>query len=163
MPVYLLTFHTYRSWTADHPKGYVQRRKPGIQPPNIPLAAARDQLARQLPVLLNRKQQMKLIQHARDICSRRNWNLYAAAVTPTHLHLLLGWRQGIGVQEVSTALKRLMGLMLSRESGKTGGHWFSRGCSRRPVTDKKHLEHLVAEYLPRHQFQNGAYWCSEAL
>lgn len=45
MPVYLFTFHAYRSWREDNPNGYVQRGRAGIQPPNKALADYRAGIA----------------------------------------------------------------------------------------------------------------------
>jgi hypothetical protein len=40
MPVFHFTFHAYRSWNTDHPKGWVQHGDPGIKKPSKDFANA---------------------------------------------------------------------------------------------------------------------------
>ncbi len=60
MPAYLFTFHAYRSWNADNPRGFVQRGK-GIQPPNDKLARAYNAVAVAAPMIFRREHQRILI------------------------------------------------------------------------------------------------------
>ncbi len=60
MPAYLFTYHAYRSWNADNPRGFVQRGK-GIQPPNHNLARAYDAVAGAAPMIFGREHQRILI------------------------------------------------------------------------------------------------------
>jgi hypothetical protein len=66
MAVYLFTFHSYRSWREDNPRGYVQRGRSGVQSPNEKLAKHREQIATHSPVLFNDDQKRLLIESARD-------------------------------------------------------------------------------------------------
>ena len=61
MPVYHYTFHAYRSWNTDHPRGWVQRGEPGIRRTNVPLAYVRDRLATDLPVAFSEEEQQFLV------------------------------------------------------------------------------------------------------
>ena len=53
MPCYLFTLHAYRSWNADHPRGFV-REQGRIEPPNPKLARFYDRNAKQPPVRFRR-------------------------------------------------------------------------------------------------------------
>src|SRR5882672_4433285 len=106
MPVFHFTMHAYRSWAEDNPKGYVQRGQPGIQPPNERLARHRAKIAKASPVLFDDPQKKLLIDCSQSICGDFNWRLHAAAATPTHLHLLISWKDARPHGEIMTLLKR---------------------------------------------------------
>jgi hypothetical protein len=48
MPVYHFTIHSYRSWRADHPRGYTKRGE-RYQPPDPEQAKRYDERAKQDP------------------------------------------------------------------------------------------------------------------
>lgn len=159
MPVALITIHAYRSWTEDNPRGYVQRGKGGVQPPNTRLARHRAMIAACPPMLFDEHQQNLLLDCAQEMCATFNWRLHAASVTATHMHLLISWsRRDTRVREISTLLKRKLGNRLSRHKGTRGNRWFSRGADETHVRDRKHFDHLRNEYLPRHIEQGGVCW-----
>jgi REP element-mobilizing transposase RayT len=159
MPVALITIHAYRSWTEDNPRGYVQRGTPGVQRPNERLATHRAMIAKHPRVLFEAGQRALLIKAAAEVCASLTWRLHAAAVTPTHIHLLVSWKQrDTLVREISTLLKRKLGNRLSRRKGSRGNRWFSRGVDETPVRDRRHFDHLCGQYLPQHVEQNGVFW-----
>jgi len=149
MSVYLFTYHAYRSWKADNPRGFVQPGK-RIQPPNPALARAYDDDSKQPPVLFDEPHQRVLLWIAYDVCRRRNWRLHGVAAEPTHVHFLVSWRDGLEWNEVSKRLKNLGSTMLGRKLGPPGRRWFSRGGSRKRVQDQSHFEYLTTCYLPKH-------------
>jgi len=157
MPVFLFTFHAYRSWREDDPRGFVQRCAPGIQPPREGLARHRAGTATHEPVTFNADQQDLLLAAAREICNRRNWRCHAVAATPTHVHVLLSWRGFLPVQQTVATIKRLLGLALSRHAGSAGHRWFSRGSDTKRVRDRKHLDCLIEQYLPKHVREGGRF------
>ncbi|MHC4177581.1 MAG: hypothetical protein ACYSWU_08745, partial [Planctomycetota bacterium] len=91
MPVYLFTYHAYRSWMPDRPKGFVQEGR-GIQPPDARLAKSYAEAATHPPFQFAPDVQRFLIATSLNVCQRRNWRLHAGAAKPTHLHLLVSWR-----------------------------------------------------------------------
>jgi REP element-mobilizing transposase RayT len=137
----------------------VERGKSGVQPPNEGLARHRAMIAKHPPVLFDEHQKALLIESAQDICEKNNWRLHAASVTPTHVHLLISWKQlDIPVREISTLLKRKLGNRLSIQKGSKGNRWFSRGVDETEVAHREHFDHLCEEYLPKHVQQNGVFW-----
>jgi len=149
MSVYLFTFHAYRSWNADNPRGFVQQGK-GIQAPNVKLARYYDQRAEQPPVLFEQFHQRVLIWTAFDVCDRRGWRLHFVATEPTHVHILVSWRSPQPWGDVRKRLKNVASLTLGRKLQQPGRKWFSRKGSRKRVRNRAHFDHLVNQYLPKH-------------
>lgn len=158
IPVYLFTFHAYRSWAADNPNGYVQRSRPGIQPPSKGLAEHRSAIANDPPTRFNDAQKALLLEGVQDICGRRNWRLHGASATPSHMHVLVSWTTPKSPRDLTTPMKRLLGMMLSQNKGDKGNRWFSRGCDETQVRNREHLAHLINEYVPKHINQDGVVW-----
>lgn len=154
VPLYLFTFHAYRSWNPDHPRGFVQQGK-GIQPPNPALARAYDESAKQPPVFFEVQHQRILIWIAFDACTRRDWRLHFVATESTHVHYLVSWSSGEPWNNVFDRLKNLASLMLGRKLYQKQRRWFSKAGSRKRVRDRRHLLYLMNEYLPRHR---GLQW-----
>ena len=101
--------------------------------------------------------QQVIITTACDACLRRAWRLHAAAVTPTHAHVLVSWQHG-DWKPTSDTLKRIIGYALGRRVGPPGSRWLSRGQSRKRVTDRAHLDYLLSSYLPKHVKEGGTLW-----
>ncbi len=155
MPVYLFTFHAYRSWGPDHPRGYV-RRNEGILPPDQEMAQHYDRDATHPPVIFDEAMQNHLIEQSREICNRRNFRLHYAATETTHIHVLVSWNETeIQWKTVHDTLKRLLGLSLAKQTAISGRQWFARKGSRKRVSDDEHFEHLMTHYLPGH---SGSCW-----
>jgi len=153
MPAYLFTFHAYRSWNADNPRGFVQRGK-GIQPPNHNLARAYDAVAGAAPMIFRREHQRILIWIGFDVCARRGWRLHFTATEPTHVHYLVSWRGSEPWDQVSARIKNIASLMLGRKL-QPQTRWFAKSGSRKRVRDRRHFLYLMNEYLPRH---SGLKW-----
>jgi len=151
MPVYLFTFHAYRSWNADHPRGFVQDQDRGYQPPNRALAKAYDRTATAPAAAFDPTAQDLLIRMAYDFCKRRGYRPHGVGTDPTHVHIVLSWRDGASWTSVRQALKNLLSLGLNRMHPGRHSRWFSRGASRKRVRDAAHLRYLLETYLPRHR------------
>ena len=154
MPAYLFTYHAYRSWNPDNPRGFVQRGK-GIQPPNHNLARAYNAVAGAAPMIFRREHQRVLIWIGYDVCARRGWRLHFTATEPTHVHYLVSWRGSEPWDQVSTRIKNIASLMLGRKLQRRQNKWFSKSGSRKRVCDRGHFLYLMNEYLPRH---SGLKW-----
>jgi hypothetical protein len=154
MPVYLFTLHAYRSWNADHRRGYV-RRGQGIQEPDAARAKQYDRAAKQLPAFFGATHQQVLLSMAYDACQRREWHLHCFASEPTHIHLLVSWKQFQPWEEVRAKLKNLLSLQLGRQFKQRGRRWLVGDGSRKQVRDRKHFDYLMMTYLPRH---GGLLW-----
>ena len=155
MPCYLFTWHAYRTWNADHRRGFVQKAGK-IEPPNTSLARFYDQQAKQPRTGFRPFHQRVMIWITRDACVRRNWRLHAVAATPSHIHTLVSWRsEETTWRDVGRRIKLLCSLMLGRKSGRVGRKWFVRRGSRKRVSDRAHFDHLITHYLPKHR---GLLW-----
>jgi REP element-mobilizing transposase RayT len=154
MPCYLFTYHAYRSWNANHPRGFVLEAG-RIEPPSLHQANFYDSQAKQPRVLFRPVHQRILLWIIQDACARRKWRLHAVATNPTHIHVLMSWRSEERWQEISRRLKVLSSLMLGRKSGIAGRKWFVRRSSRKRIRNREHFDYLVTTYLPRHR---GLLW-----
>ncbi len=153
MAVYLFTFHAYRSWNADKPQGYVTKGE-GILPPDKMRAEQYNRNAKRPPITFDAATQDILVDATRKVCRDNGWRPHQVCATATHLHILISWDGFLEWAEVSRTLKRKLGAALSKAMDRPGP-WFSRGGSRKRVTDRKHFDHLMNRYLPGHR---GASW-----
>jgi len=157
MAVYLITFHTYRSWGPDHPRGYT-RKGEGVLPPDPEMADRYDRDAKHPRKFLDDALQQASVAAVREIAKDHPWRLHYVYAGATHVHVLLSWRTFIDWNEVRVAIKRRLGKRLS-EAAELPGPWFVRGGkdSRKGVTDRKHFDHLMTEYLPK-PAHRGWHW-----
>ncbi len=154
MAVYHFTFHAYRSWPCDHPKGFTLNGE-GFQPPDPDRARSYDHLATFEPVDFDDLTQRLLIVAAHDICERRAWMLYAVGTDPTHLHVVMGWRGFIDCEQVWARLKNVLSLLMGKLHQQPGRPWFVQNAGRSRVKDRPHFDHLRGVYLPGHR---GVFW-----
>ena len=160
MFAYLITIHAYRSWSEDNRRGYVQRGRPGIQPPNARLAAHRATISLHEPVRFDREQMSVAIDAAREVCVTLGQLPLAASCTATHLHVLVKLADGTcDADSLCARIKSIAGCKLSQRISTKGNRWFSRGNDITAVKDAAHLEHLLETYLPRHETNEGGLFC----
>jgi REP element-mobilizing transposase RayT len=151
----------------DRPQGYV-RRGEGPLPPDEEQARWYEQHASQAAVLFNQDIQRALICAAREAATHQKVRLHCIATEPTHVHVLVSWKDDRTWQRMRTGLKQSLARTLNRTPGPRAGlpaamggedderrKWFSDGASRRRVRDRRHFDHLIDEYLPSHR---GAFW-----
>jgi hypothetical protein len=160
MPVFHFTFHAYRSWNADHPRGWVQHGERGIKRASQDLAIYRDGLSKHPEVRFTVEQQRAIILHVHDICGRREWHPYAISADATHVHIVVAWDQDVTMEKVRDTVKRLLGYLLAQDAGTKGKPWFSHGADEKAVRSKRHLRYLLYEYLPKHL---GEFWRREMM
>jgi hypothetical protein len=152
--VYHLTIHAHGDWRPDHPRGYTKRGK-GYQPPDPDEARKRDERAKQDPVEFSHDVQAILIRTTYQFCARRRLRLLGIGNEQGHTHIVIGWRAFCAWQEVLRRLKNVLTTSLNRHFNTPGMHWFVRGDSRKRVTRRAHLDHLLHTYLPDH---SGLFW-----
>jgi REP element-mobilizing transposase RayT len=148
MPVYVFTYHAYRSWMPDHKRGFV-RRKEGVLPADFALANVYRQQAVQEEIDFDAGLQKLLIDELQIACAKQSYELHFVATEPTHVHALVSWRTGRTWVQVRAGLRSLISRRLNREHGRRA--WLSDGASRKKVKDQAHFDRLAAEYLPKHR------------
>jgi hypothetical protein len=171
MPVYLLTMHAYRSWREDRPEGYVQRGE-GRMLPNESLARWRAERASHPEARFERDVQQTMHEIIALIAAERHVRLHACVTTPTHVHVLMSFRNPActcGASEhcrrgcegkehaetVIVRMKRKMGQAVAQKMGTRGRPWFSRGWDATPVRTQDHFDHLMEVYLPGHEAEQA--------
>jgi REP element-mobilizing transposase RayT len=167
MPCYLFTFHAHRSWMPDRPQGYVRRGR-GPMAPDEERARQYERNAAQAPILFDEGIQRALIGAAHDAAAHQDFRLHCIATEPTHVHLLVSWKDDRTWPRMRTGVKQSLTRTLNRTPGPRAGlpaaieekeaerrKWFSAGASRKRVRDRKHFDYLINEYLPSHR---GASW-----
>jgi REP element-mobilizing transposase RayT len=151
MAVYHFTLHTYRSWNADHPRGWV-KRDCGIQLPDPERAQLYNRHALHPPALFTAEHKDVVFWIVADACLRRQWRLHALAAEPTHVHILVSWQDYLAWEKVRGKLKNLMSLELGVHFQKPGHHWFGDKGSRKQIRERKHFDYLMDVYFPKHQW-----------
>jgi hypothetical protein len=152
--VYHFTVHAYRTWSPDHPRGYV-RRDEGVQPPDPERADEYDRNAKFSPVTFDRTIQEILILGTYDVCRRRAWRFHGGGTDPTHYHFVVSWHLYVPWNDVLTRVKNVASLLLGRALNQPGRRWFVTRSSRKRVRNRKHFDHLLDTYLPDHR---GLFW-----
>lgn len=153
MPVYLFTFHAYRSWMPDHPRGYVLRGE-GIQPPSEKQWAQYTRNAAHPEVEFDELARLVMVSTSKYICKKNRWRLHQIRVVPSHVHVLVSWRDWQDWKRVRNTIKRNFGKDISIAKNRPGP-WFRRGASRKRVRNRQHFDYLMDVYLPRH---HGTFW-----
>jgi len=154
MAVYHFTFHAYRSWRPDHPRGYT-RLNEGYQPPDPEQAELYDERARQDPAVFTEDVQRIIIRVTYDFCERRKMRFHGAGNEDGHTHLALSWKSYMHWHEVMRRLKNILSKMLNEVFNTPGKRWFVRDGSRKRVKNRAHLNRLLDEYFPDHP---GIFW-----
>lgn len=152
MPCYLFTFHAYGSWMPDRRQGYVARGR-GALPRDEAEARRYRQRAKFETVSFERRVQRLLVDETQTAAGRQRFRVHAVATDPTHVHILLSWRDIRTVLRVRMSLKSSLTRRLNREVGRRT--WFVENASRKRVRDGAHFEHLMTTYLPAHR---GVFW-----
>lgn len=152
MPVYLFTFHAYRSWMPDRSAGYV-RRGEGVMKPDPEIAKRYADRATAPPATFTPQVQAAILAELRDGAPRQDYRVHAVAVDPTHVHVVVSWADTHDPVRVRSGIKSSITRRLKQDCG--GRPWLSKHGSRKRVKAKKHFDHLVTTYLPSHR---GLFW-----
>ena len=158
MPVYLFTFHTYRSWMPDHRRGYVKRDR-GILPPDPAMASAYARRARFDRLVLDIPSRQVALDALQRICNqpaRTTWQLHQAVAVFNHIHALVSWRDATDSLRVRAVLHRAITVDVRDALGLPQGRpVLARGGSRKPVRTRDHFDRLSLRYLPSHRKYDG--------
>ena len=147
MPVFFFTFHAYLSWLPDRGQGYVRRGK-GILPPDAELAGRYRRDARESAVTFDAVIQRVLIEELLVAERFQKFRLETAGTDPSHLHVLVSWRDDRGWDQLRNSIRSSLTRRLNMEFGRR--EWFVEGASRKHVKTKEHFDHLVTTYVPDH-------------
>ncbi len=148
MAVYLFTFHTYRSWLPDRPQGYVTRED-GLLPSSEAMGEQYRKNMKQGGVMWEAAHQRAALEAVLEKCGVKGWTLLAGATEPTHVHVVVSWRDEVAWLAVRAGLKGEITRRLN--AGFAKRRWLSEGGSRKQVCDAEHLWTLRASYLPSHR------------
>ena len=146
MPVYLFSFHAYRSWMPDHPRGYTRRGK-GYQPSDPEMARNYERAAKGGRSWFDAAVQRGLLARFHEACGCIDVRFHGGATEAGHFHGLVSWRHRRTWMSVRTSIKSSLTRYLHDQHP---GVELSRGASRKRVTDRKHFDHLLRTYLPDH-------------
>ena len=155
VPCYLFTYHGYGTWLPDQPDGYTTRAR-GKLPQDVQQASRYRALMEDEPSHFAEPQQLALIEELQVAADKQRFRLHFVATEPTHVHVLVSWKDDRPWLRMRTQIKRSLSMKLNREfSGRT---WLSEGGSRKRVTNQEHFDYLVCTYLADH---GGWKWCEE--
>ena len=148
MPCYLFTYHAYRSWMPDRPRGFV-RRGQGVLLSDRSLAIQYRKNAKESAVTFDSSLQQFLINETQAASVSQNFQAHFIAAESTHVHILLSWDDDRPWEKIRSGLKQSLsrGLNQQRKMRK----WFSGNASRRRVKDQEHFQYLTKKYLPSHR------------
>ncbi len=96
------------------------------------------------------EQQLVAINSLIEGASHIEYDLHAVAMDPTHIHVLVSWRNATRTwMQNRTSLKRSITITLQSECYRW--QWLAGGASRKRVNDRQHFDHLRDVYLPSHR------------
>ena len=151
MPVYFFTFHAYRSWMPDHPRGYV-KRKEEVLPPDPEMAKRYEARANHEPAVFTAEIEKELIDEVLIWSRATGIHVYAIGTEPSHIHSLTSWSSDRTAISVRTSLKTSLSRRLSDMSKHIGFRVaLSRGGDSTHVKDRSHFDHIMTEYVPKHR------------
>jgi hypothetical protein len=147
MPCYLFTYHAYGSWMPDRTLGYVKRNR-GILAADASMARKYERIMNDKPVLFDESAQETILVSILESRAKQSFDAHFIATDPTHVHLLLAWRDSRTWLRMRSSIKRSQSHRLNMELGRRD--WFVEGGSRKRVKDREHYDYLVTHYLPKH-------------
>jgi REP element-mobilizing transposase RayT len=154
MPVYLFTFHAYRSWMPDRRRGYVRRKK-GVLPPDEEMAEEYRERATDKATVLTAEIQRALLEELQKACGFQRLRLHGGSTEPSHIHAVRSWNDDRTTMRVRSDIKRSLSMRLTQLSAEDHHLYLSGGASQKRVRDREHLDHLLKTYLPKHR---GVAW-----
>jgi hypothetical protein len=134
--VYLITFNCYGAWLPGDERGWIERGA-GYRVPNKGLEKYYREAMKQEPYLLDLAKAHIVLEAIREVCRFRDWDLIAAHVRTTHVHVIVDRLQNVdraGVDFKSYA---------SRALGTDGRKRWARGGSTRPLSTPQAVSRAI--------------------
>ena len=167
---WLLTSTFYGNWLPGDPRGFVSRvtddrpddpatpvrhehDRPGTpcdaDVPGLRRSAAA--LMKGEPVRLSREQVDVLLEQFRETAAYRGWTLLAAAITPNHVHLVVGCPSDPDPPRLLQAFKSYASRALTARFGRpAAGTWWTAGGSARKLPDEAAVQGAVRYVAEQH-------------
>jgi hypothetical protein len=128
----------------------------GILAPNVDRAEKYREAMKESPVQFSSQIQRAIIASILGSQEKQDFDAHFIATDPTHVHLLVSWRDDRTWLRLRSTIKSSLSRYLN--SRLTRREWFVEGGSRKRVKDRAHFDYLVQRYLPRH---SGWKWSPE--
>jgi REP element-mobilizing transposase RayT len=103
---------------------------------------------KETPVELQDEHQRHGIAVLLESQSLQQFDLHYVATDATHVHVLLSWRDARDAVKLRGLVKGSLSRGFNRAFHRR--EWFAEGGSLKRVRDRRHFNHLVDAYLPRH-------------
>jgi REP element-mobilizing transposase RayT len=100
-------------------------------------------------VRFNADHQMVMIPCLLEAVQHIDCRPHFIATDPTHVHILVSWKNDRTWQRNRTSLKKSITLALKERFGRRP--WLVEGSSRKRVRDEEHFQYLMSDYLPSHR------------
>lgn len=131
----------------DRRRGFVRRHR-GILPTDHALADEYRRRAKFPAATFREPTQLLAIEELQIAFSKQACRGHFIATDPSHIHILVSWRDDRPWQKMRSGLKQSLSRRLKSVEAR---EWFCEGGSRRRVMDRKHFDHLMCRYLPAHR------------
>jgi REP element-mobilizing transposase RayT len=176
-------FGTYGFWLPNDPRGswsdwvyswdlfryggpatkVNDRRSHASDPHNINARQNRKQHLKYPPVILDGYQALSIVKGFASISRRSGYQIYACAILPEHIHLVIG-RHDYHVEQIVRRLKQEAGLQLKKDNlhpfadliGKRGAvpSVFGGGLWKCFIDSPEHLDNAIA-YVQKNPLKEG--------
>jgi REP element-mobilizing transposase RayT len=146
---YHITWTTYGTWLPGDERGWIQRGKSGIQPPDEQRQRFADLALAEDPVILTPRQRAIIEQTIAEHCRIRNWTLHAVNARSNHVHVVV--TATVDADEAMKQFKAWCSRKLSDDAGLTERvaaragrrHWFTEGGDKEMIEDETYLENAI--------------------
>ena len=156
---WLLTWTTYGTWLPGDERGSVKRVRTGVEPrelqnkldtPYVAHAPLLERSARERgadPIRLTAAQSKCLWRQFQETAAHRKWHIFAVAIMPNHVHVVVGVKGDPDPAIVLKAFKSYGSRALNQEWPKPqNGTWWTESGSRRKLPDNSAVTRAV-EYV----------------
>src|SRR5688572_20279923 len=114
MPCYLFTWHAYATWMPDRQQGYVLKGR-GIQTPDAARAKAYRARQKQAAACFDDAIQHLIIEECIVTADKRQFRLHGVATEPTHVHVMVSWKDERTFEQVRRGLRESISRRLNAD------------------------------------------------
>ena len=86
---YLITWTTYGTWLPGDQRGWVDRRKYGVQNGEEKLEKYARNIMQENSVVLNREERKETKEAIETTCNYKEWRIHALGVQSNHIHVVI--------------------------------------------------------------------------